>query len=204
MRARSGASLVMLALLAACGGQGPSAPSPLTRSTSPDPGTSTTQSLVAATVSQAAINATMTTPRAGSSPIITFPCPDGGGMSITITSTGLGTSGTFSVSSRIEFTDCRRQSVTINGDPAILMDGTTMFVTGTATTASGVTETTHMTGGLRFDAPGASGRSRYDCTMTISMQVGSDGMLTQPTITSSGTITWEQPLGTVSVHSCGP
>jgi hypothetical protein len=61
-----------------------------------------------------------------------------------------------------------------------------------------------MTGGLRFDAAaGTSGRARYDCTMMISMQIGSDGTPAQPTITSSGTITWEQPLGTVAVHSCG-
>jgi hypothetical protein len=94
--------------------------------------------------------------------------------------------------------------VTINGDPAILIDGTYTFERTTGGALSSMTGTMRMTGGLRFDAPGSSGRVRYDCTMVMSMQIGSDGIPMQPTITSSGTITWEQPPGTVTVHSCGP
>jgi hypothetical protein len=37
----------------------------------------------------------------------------------------------------------------------------------------------------------------------MSMQIV-NGTPSQPSITSSGTITWEQPLGTVSVRPCGP
>ena len=60
-----------------------------------------------------------------------------------------------------------------------------------------------MTGGLRFDVAGTTGRARYDCTTTISMQIGGPGTPTQPTITSSGTITWKQPLRTAAVMPCG-
>ena len=195
----SGAFLIALGLLAGCGGQGPSAPSPLM-----PPGTSTTQSIVAATVSQAAMNTAMTVSPDGLSRTITFPCADGGSMSIAVTTTtGAVQSGTLTSSSRIEFTECRRQTVTINGDPAILMDGAYTFGTATGSIASSVTATTRMTGGLRFDAAGTPGRARYDCTMMMSMQIGSNSPPAQPTITSSGTITWEQPLGTVAVHPCG-
>ena len=197
----SGAFVIAISLVAGCGGQAPSAPSPLMPS---GPGASTTQSIVAATVSQAAINTAMTVSPDGLSRTVTFPCADGGSMSITLTSTmGAPQSGTFTSSSRTEFTECRRQNVTINGDPAMLMDGTYTFGTATGGTPSSVTSTTRMTGGLRFDAAGTSGRARYDCTMTMSMQISGNGPLTQPTMTSSGTITWEQPLGTVTVRPCG-
>lgn len=197
----SGAFLIALGLLAGCGGQGPSAPSPSTPSGS---GTSTPQSIVAAAVSQAAMNTAVTVSPDGLSRTFTFPCADGGSTSITFTSTtGTVQSGTFTSSSRIEFTECRDRTVTINGDPAILMEGAYTFGTATGGTPSSVTATTRMTGGLRFDAAGTSGRARYDCTMMMSMQIGSNGTPVQPTITSSGTITWEQPLGTVAVRPCG-
>ena len=95
------------------------------------------------------------------------------------------------------------QTVTINGDPAILMDGAYTFGHGHGDTPSSVTATTRMTGGLRFDAAGTAGRARYDCTLMMSMQIGTNGTPAPPTITSSGTITWEQPLGTVAVRPCG-
>jgi hypothetical protein len=93
--------------------------------------------------------------------------------------------------------------VTINGDPAILMDGAYTFGTATGNGPSTVTATTRMTGGIRFDALGTPGRARYDCTLTMSMQIASDGTPGQQIIASTGTITWEQSLGTVVVHSCG-
>lgn len=201
MRARSSGAF-FICLLAACGGHGPSTPSTLP-STQPGSGTSAMQTIVGATVNQAAMNTAMTVSPDGLSRTTTFPCPDGGSMSMTFSSTGPATSGTFTTSSRMEFNACRSQSVTINGDPALLMDGTSTITTGTGATPSSVSMTTHMTGGLRFDGPGASGRSRYDCTMTMAFQIGSDGKATQPTMTSTGTITWEQPLGTVFVRPCG-
>jgi len=135
---------------------------------------------------------------------VTFSCPDGGSMSVTATGTTGGLpSGPVTSSSRIEFTACRSQTVTMNGDPAILMDGTYTFAPATGGAPTSVSATTRMTGGLRFDTAGTPGRARYDCTMMISMQIGSDGTPAQQTFTGSGTITWEQPLGTVTVHSCG-
>ena len=93
--------------------------------------------------------------------------------------------------------------MTINGDPAVLMEGTYTFGTASGTLPSSMTSTTRMTGGLRFDAAGVAGGARYDCTTTMSMQIGSNGTPAQPTVTSTGTITWEQPLGTVMVQPCG-
>lgn len=200
----SGALLVVLALSAGCGGQGPSAPSQLTPTTSSPLNIAGTQSLVAAAVNQAAMNTAMTVSPDGRSSTVTIPCADGGSISVTMTfsPTSPGTSGPLTSSSRMEFGNCRNQTVTINGDPAIMMDGTYTFVT-TGNTLSSMTALTRMTGGLRFDTAGTAGRARYDCTMTMSMQF-SDGTPMQPTVTATGTITWEQPLGTVSVRSCGP
>jgi hypothetical protein len=184
----SGALLIALGLLTGCGGQAPSAPSRLP-STPSGPGTATTQSIVAATVSQAAMQTAMTVSPDGLSRTVTVPCADGGSMSMTFTSTtGAVPSGTFTSSSRIEFTECRTQTVTMNGDPALLIDGTYTFSPATGSPPSSVTATTRITGGLRFDAAGTAGRARYDCTLAISMQIG-NGTPGQQTITSSGTIT---------------
>lgn len=193
----SGAFLIVLALSAGCGGHGLPAPSQL-----PPTGIANTQSIVAAAVNQATVNTAMTASPGGLSRTITIPCADGGSMSMTVSPTGPVASGTLTSSSRMEFSDCRNQTVTINGDPAIMMDGTYTFVT-TGDTPSSMTAVTRMTGGLRFDSAGTAGRARYDCTMSMSMQF-SDGTPMQPTIAATGTITWEQPLGTVSVRSCGP
>ena len=91
----------------------------------------------------------------------------------------------------------------MNGDPALLIDGSYVFLPATGGPPSSMTATTRITGGLRFDAGGTAGRARYDCTLTISMQLGSAGSTAPPSIGSSGTITWEQPLGTLAVQSCG-
>jgi hypothetical protein len=66
-----------------------------------------------------------------------------------------------------------------------------------------MTVTMRMTGGLRFEAGATQGRAQYDCTQALSLQFV-NGTPSQPSsITSSGTITWEQPLGTVTVRPCG-
>lgn len=200
MRARLFSAFVILGLLAGCGGQSPAAPAAIP--SAPGAGTSGTLGIVAAAVNQATAR-TITVSPDGLSRTITFPCADGGSTSVTATSTGTVTSATFSSSSRIEFTDCRSQTVTINGDPAIVMDGTYTFERSAGGAVSSLTATTRMTGGLRFDAGGTAGRARYDCTLTIAMQIGADGTPGPPSITGSGTITWEQPLGRVSVQSCG-
>jgi hypothetical protein len=205
VRARlSGAFVVALGLTAGCGGQGPSTPSPLAPSTQ-GTNVSATQTIIAATISQATVNTAMTVSQDGSSPTVTFPCPDGGSMSLTVTSTpGAGASGTFTSSSRVEFTGCRSQTVTIDGDPAVMTEGTYTFSGTPGADASTLTSTIRMTGGLRFDAGGVAGRARYDCTVTTSMALNGNGTPTPQTVTSSGTLTWEQPLGTVIVRPCGP
>jgi hypothetical protein len=105
----------------------------------------------------------------------------------------------------MEYSDCRSQSVTINGDPYLMMTGEHAF---TPPAVSGgqpsMTATLRTSGGLRFDAGGTPGRAQYDCTQVLSMQFGGNGTPTQPSVTSTGTITWEQPLGTIRVLPCGP
>jgi hypothetical protein len=71
---------------------------------------------------------------------------------------------------------------------------------------SSITVTMRMTGGLRFDAGATQGRAQYDCTHVMSFQIGNatQPQPSMPSITSSGTMTWEQPLGTMTVRPCGP
>jgi hypothetical protein len=69
---------------------------------------------------------------------------------------------------------------------------------------SSMTATIRTTGGLRFDAGATQGRSQYDCTQVMSIQLTGGTAPAQVSVTSSGTITWEQPLGTVTVRPCGP
>jgi hypothetical protein len=114
-----------------------------------------------------------------------------------------GPSGTMTSSMRMDVTDCRSQTVTMNGDPYIMMAGEYVFVRSADGQLSSMTVTDRMTGGLRFTEGATLGRVRYDCTQVISAQIV-NGIPSQPVITSSGTITWEEPLGTVAVRSCGP
>jgi len=45
-------------------------------------------------------------------------------------------------------------------------------------------------------------RVRYDCSSVMVLQIGSTSL---PQIASTGTITWESPLGTVvRTTGCGP
>ena len=195
----SGACLAVLGLLAGCGGQGPSSPTPL----NPSGNLLTTSSLVAAAVNQGAAATATTVSPDGLSRSTTIPCASGGSMSITITTPAGGVgSGTVTTSSRLEFNECRNQTVTINGDPAIMMDGTYAFTTVDGVLST-MTATTRMTGGVRYDTAGVPGRARYDCSTTMNVQFN-NGAPSQPSIASTGTITWEQPLGTVTVRPCGP
>jgi len=94
--------------------------------------------------------------------------------------------------------------VTINGDPYLSMASDYVLSPAGGGLPPSITATIRTTGGLRFDAGGVQGRAQYNCTPMMSMQLANDGTLPQPSITSTGTITWEQPLGTVTVRSCGP
>src|SRR5262249_18465897 len=140
-------------------------------------------------------------PGGGTSGVLTNACPGGGSMTLTFSATPpAATSNTITTSARMDFSDCRSQSVTINGDPYLMMSSEYAFSPPTGSPT--VTATNRMTGGLRFDAGGVQGRAQYDCTQTMTMQIGSGGTPTPSAITSTGTITWEQPLGTVTTRPC--
>ena len=197
------APLLLAGLAAGCGGSSPSAPSTVTPPTSVSP--ATTQGIIGATLTQATsvlVSATLD----GLSRVITFPCPSGGSvtMTMTLTTVPTGPSRTVTSSSRTEFSDCRSESVTIHGDPYLMMTDETVVVRGADPFTSSTTVTMRMTGGLRFEAGATQGRAQYDCTHVMSFEIGNGAPLHQPSITSSGTMTWEQPLGTVTVRPCGP
>jgi len=194
------APLVIAGLAVACGGSSPSAPSTVTPPTGSSP--AATQAIIAATVTQAT-NALVSVTPDGLSRAVTFPCPSGGSMTLTVNvTTPTGPSGTLTTSTRNEFNDCRSQTVTINGDPYLALAGEHVMVRGADGVTSSVTSTVRITGGLRFDDGATQGRVRYDCTQMMSLQIV-NGTPSQPSVTSSGTITWEQPLGTVTSHQCG-
>jgi hypothetical protein len=180
------APLVLAGLAAGCGGSSPSTPSTVTPPTSVSP--AATQGIVGATLTQATSVLVSAAPD-GSSRVITHACPSGGSMTMTINvTTPAGPSGTVTTSTRTEFSDCRSQTVTINGDPYLTMTGEHVFVRGADGLTSSMTATIRMTGGLRFDAGATQGRARYDCTQVMSLQLV-NGTPSQPSITSSGTIT---------------
>jgi hypothetical protein len=126
-------------------------------------------------------------------------------MTMTFNVTPTAPSGTVTSSSRTEFSDCRSESVTIHGDPYLMLTGETVIVRAADGLTSSMTVTMRQTGGLRFEAGATQGRAQYDCTHVMSLQFV-NGTPSQPSmsITSSGTMTWEQPLGTVIVRPCGP
>lgn len=201
MRARRvAAPLVVVGLAAGCGGGSPSAPS------TPPTGLSSTvtQAIVGAALTQATGMLVGAVP-GGSSGVITHVCPGGGSMTITFdVTTPAGPSGPMRTSSRMELTDCRSQIVTINGDPYLMMTAEHTFGPVAGDGSSSMTSTIRTTGGLRFDADGTQGRARYDCTQIVSMQFGGNGPPSLPSVSSSGTITWEQPIGTATARPCGP
>src|SRR5262245_53010791 len=200
MRAQGiGAPLIAAALTAGCGGSSPSAPSTASPPANISP--AVTQGIVGATLTQAT-SALLNPMPVGSSTTIT--CPGGGSMTVTTNVTlPSGPAAILTTSTRTEFNDCRSQTVTMNGDPYLTMAGEHVFVRGADGLTTGVTTTLHMTGGVRFDAGGTQGHARYDCTEVMSLQLV-NGAPSQPSISSSGTITWEQPLGSVTVRPCGP
>jgi hypothetical protein len=201
MRARLLRVPLIAAGLAAGCGSSPSAPSTgmLPGSLSP----AVTQGIVAATLTQAT-NVVISAAPDGSSKSLIFTCPGGGTMTMTINvATPAGPSGSVSMSTRMEVSDCRSDMVTMNGDPYVTMASDYVFVRGADGLATSMTGTMRMTGGLRFDVGATQGRARYDCTLVTSMQLGT-GTPSQPSVSSSGTITWEQPLGSVTVGPCGP
>jgi hypothetical protein len=194
-----GAALAMLAVGSTGCGHSPSTPS------SPTVSTPATQAAVGAAVNQAVSQVAMSAPMSGDVVhSMTFPCPDGGSIVSTYSAalpTGPGS--TLTTTSKMEFNACKSQSVIMNGDPYLLSSGEHVMGPIVDNVLSSMASTMRITGGLRFDANGVQGRAQYNCTQVMTIQFSGNGP-PQITMTSSGTITWEQPLGTVTTRPCGP
>src|SRR5262245_10496805 len=186
--------LIGLSFMAGCG-DSPSRPS----------STGATEAVIASAVTQAVSQAAIFAPGSDAPNTMPFPCPDGG----TITATYNGTlppdlNTPIKSTSKIEFNDCRSQGVIVRGDPWLLTTGEHTFGPIVGGTLSSANSTMRITGGLRFETNGKPGRAQYDCTMAIAIQYVSTGP-PQVSVTSTGTIAWEEPLGTpVRSVACGP
>ena len=193
------AALACLGLTAGCGGQSPSSPSASGSSSS------ATQSAVMSAVSQAmsqtALAGRTTTVDANT---ITLPCSGGGSMIITLSPLPQVPNEVFRSSSRLEFRDCRNQNVTMNGDPYLDMSIELSFSTPGGALSGNSTSTLRTTGGVRMNSNGVLGRAQFNCTTTVNITVV-NGSTPQVSVSSTGTTTFEQPIGSTPVtRSCGP
>ena len=133
----------------------------------------------------------------------TSPCAGGGSIVMTMNPLPPQQPNVFRSSSRIEFHDCRNQAVTINGDPYLDTGMDLSFSVPTGGTGGDSVSTLRTTGGMRISSNGTQGRVQFNCTMTVS--VHSVNGSPQTSMTSSGTTTFEQPIGsTPVVRPCGP
>ena len=172
---------------------------------SPSPGsTQATEAAVMSAMTQAMRQLSIVAPTGGGAPhTFTMPCPGGGSIVMTFTTTPLQTqTNVFRSSSRMEYQECRNNMVTINGDP--YLERTSEHSFPTIGNPTGESSSTHRTtGGMRIDSGGVRGRAQFDCTMTANVRFVNG--TPQVSLTSSGTITLEQPLGsTPVVRPCGP
>jgi hypothetical protein len=187
--------LVSLSLAAACGGS-PSSPSS-------GSGTSSlaAESAVMSAMAQAMSQLAVVRPT-GDPPTLTMPCGGGGSIVITLGTLPPQQANVYRSSSRIEFRDCRNQTITLNGDPYLETSAEHAFPTPSGAGGDSVS-TLRTTGGLRIDSSGVQGRVQFNCTMVVN--VSSVNGSTQSSATWSGTTTFEQPLGsTPVVRPCGP
>ena len=133
----------------------------------------------------------------------TMPCPGGGSIVMTFTTTPpQPQSNVFRSTSRTEYQDCRNHTVTLNGDPYLETSSEHTFPSIGGPTGES-SSTLRTTGGMRIDSGGVRGRAQFDCTMTANVRFVNG--TPQVSFSSSGTITLEQPLGsTPVVRPCGP
>ena len=192
------ALLVCLSLAAGCG-ESPSSPSSVS-SASSLAAESAVMSAMAQAMSQTALFGRTT----GDTPnTFTMACPGGGSMVMTMSPLPQQPGNVLRTSSRIEFHDCRNQAVTINGDPYLDTSMEFSFSTPAGGTGDSVS-TMRTTGGMRVNSNGVQGRVQFNCTTTVSISMSS-GSTPQISVSSSGTTTFEQPLGsTPVVRPCGP
>ena len=190
--------LASVSLSAGCGGS-PSSPSP---SAAPAKSSLSAEFAVTSAMSQAMSQVALaagTSTDAGN--VFQMACAGGGTMVITFSTLPQLQQNLYRSSSRIEFHDCRNQTATLNGDP-YLDSAAELSFSGLSGTGDSVS-TLQTTGGLRIDSSGVLGRVQINCTTTVSVHSGSGSP--QMSVTSSGTITYEQPLGsTPVVRPCGP
>jgi hypothetical protein len=135
---------------------------------------------------------------------LTAPCSGGGSVVLTMNPLPQEQNNVFRSSSRIEFRDCRTQTVTINGDPYLDTSIELSYSTPAGGPGGDSTSTMRTTGGLRINSSGVQGRVQFNCTTTVTISMA-NGAAPQVSVSSSGTTTFEQPLGsTPVVRPCGP
>jgi len=189
--------ILVVSAAAACGGS-PSSPSPGAGSSN-----LAAEAAVISTMTTAMRQVAVVGPMTGDTlNTFTMPCTTSGSIVITVGGTLPREANMHRSSSRIEYRECRNQTVTINGDPYLETTGEHSFLTLGAPDSDSVS-TIRMTGGLRFDNAGVQGRVQFNCTNTMTVRFVSGSP--QVSSTSTGTITFEQPLGSVPVaRPCGP
>jgi hypothetical protein len=129
-----------------------------------------------------------------------FPCAGGGSIVFTLGPRPQALSNVYSSSARVEYRDCRNQAITLNGDPYLETSSEHAFPNGPFTESVSTLKTV---GGLRIDNAGVQGRVRFDCTTIVTIRIVNG--TSQSSVTSSGTMTFEQPIGsTPVVRPCGP
>ena len=193
------ALLVGLSFAAGCG-KSPSSPSTVS-----GPSSLASESAVMSAVTQAMSQIALVGRTTGDTPnTFTYPCAGGGSIVMTMNPLPPQQANVFRSSSRIEFRDCRNQAVTINGDPYLDTSIELSFFTPGGGTGGDSVSTLRTTGGLRTNSNGVQGRVQFNCTTTVSISM-SNGSSPQVSVSSSGTTTFEQPLGsTPVVRPCGP
>jgi len=154
-------------------------------------------------MTQAMSQLAIVAPTSGDTPnTFTMPCAGGGSIVITLNPLPPQQKDLYRSSSRIEFRDCRNQTATLNGDPYLETSAEHSFPTLSGAGGDSIS-TLRTTGAVRIDSGGVQGRVQFNCTMTVS--VHSVNGSPQTSMTSSGTTTFEQPLGSTPVsRSCGP
>jgi hypothetical protein len=134
----------------------------------------------------------------------TVACAGGGSMVLTLNPLPPQQTNVFRSSSRIEYHDCKNQAVTINGDPYLESSMEVSFSAPGGGTDSDSISTMKTTGGLRISSDSGQGRVQFNCTTTVSIKTA-NGTAPQVSMSSSGTITFEQPIGSTPVaRPCGP
>ena|SRR6187402_887251 len=193
------ALLVGLSLAAGCG-KSASSPSPIS-GTSSLAAESAVRSAMTQAMSQVAFVASST---ANAPNTFSSPCAGGGSIVMTMNPLPQQQGNVLRSSSRIEFRDCTNQAVTINGDPYLETSMDLTLATLGAGPSGDSMATMRTTGGVRINSNGVQGRVQFNCTTTVSISMA-NGSSPQISASSSGTTTFEQPIGsTPVVRPCGP